>query len=923
MKSLFDLFHNLIHSNNKYKNKKVESQVDENVQKPESENTDEFTMYTVEDITTSQYKSVPITYSTNFENSNLNKIKNMREIQLIDFYNDTQLFIRQAKFMEDFEDDYEKNIPFQCYYPKYNYMNNEQLRCFFTWRAKVRNGLVERTSLSYIYVYIYELINNIGVKNCMDAIEKLIFIWQEYRKEYNNLDKYLIDWIKDYYICNDFSCTFEEITYKYHIHQFYPTILSEKELISFEYLSKISSYDFEKSNFLNSENINLFKNCFNCIIDNLKSLLNIYGLNWTEIILGDSETEYNWKPFKNAVYQPVIYKNKEVKINDLEFYSCFNNIWSCKTREYNNWVSTFIDYIINRTEADLRKLLDYKYKLSVEPEILIREFKSGYHTSPTVVAMVQDEYLNQIIDSSVSECYKKSLQNSTEYMDYIAIPETQKLNRLVTEFPYALFYNIRKMDKDQDIDSQFIQHACLLSDLVDDYQIQVPNDIYMPTYNIMTNSQLRSYFSWRTKARFGKYVNTELSNIMLYMNELINDIGVESCEDTVEKLTDILINYRKIKPNIEYIVPSLIKDYYLCNVFPYSFTELTQKFHLEPYYPNLFINNSEFDNKFELYTKISSYKIKQSKFYSESTYPILKDCFNYTIPKVISYFKKYSLDFTTVILGKTIGKMGWCPFIGFYYVQKKEISDKVIVLCENESYQYQNNNWECILSPEGNPMGISIVGYVLKRMEARIRESMKFKYKLSPNINSLLKNNSFGTVNPKQVIKAISDPCFDSTIDNAVYEYFKNKNSSIVVTPPTAMPTHIHVDVKLLDNIRQKAFENQQKLTVVEASENQYIFDLQVNTDEQNLNQEGEWDNLFKNLSYIQIQVIEIILSGKDTTKRLREIADNSGQFIEVLIESINEQSIQFINDNIINIENDMIYIYDEYIKDISNIIRR
>lgn len=47
------------------------------------------------------------------------------------------LFYKQAKFMENFEDDYEGNAPFSMYFPNYQMMSYEQLRTYFTWRSRV------------------------------------------------------------------------------------------------------------------------------------------------------------------------------------------------------------------------------------------------------------------------------------------------------------------------------------------------------------------------------------------------------------------------------------------------------------------------------------------------------------------------------------------------------------------------------------------------------------------------------------------------------------------------------------------------------------------------------------------------------------------------------------------------------------------
>ena len=86
---------------------------------------------------------------------------------------ETELFILQARFMESWEDDFPFNGSFERYYPTYSMMNDSQLRGYFSWRTHVRKGQIEKTSLSFAFVYIYELINCVGAstpQKCFDLL---------------------------------------------------------------------------------------------------------------------------------------------------------------------------------------------------------------------------------------------------------------------------------------------------------------------------------------------------------------------------------------------------------------------------------------------------------------------------------------------------------------------------------------------------------------------------------------------------------------------------------------------------------------------------------------------------------------------------------------------------------------------------------
>lgn len=89
------------------------------------------------------------------------------------YTNKTASFLLQARFMEDFEDDFSGQSYFHCYYPTYEDMNVRQLREYFTWRTQFRRGIYRPVRTSMLFVYLYELIYGIGVKSPEEAIGKM------------------------------------------------------------------------------------------------------------------------------------------------------------------------------------------------------------------------------------------------------------------------------------------------------------------------------------------------------------------------------------------------------------------------------------------------------------------------------------------------------------------------------------------------------------------------------------------------------------------------------------------------------------------------------------------------------------------------------------------------------------------------------
>lgn len=118
-------------------------------------------------------------------------------------WTDARLFVEQGRLMEDYEDDFPYHGTFSSYFPTYDAMDNQQLRGYFTWRSRVRRGEVGKTSASFAYVYLYELINGIGVEEGEAAFRAIESFWRAYRELETAMDRYVRPWLVDYAVYHD------------------------------------------------------------------------------------------------------------------------------------------------------------------------------------------------------------------------------------------------------------------------------------------------------------------------------------------------------------------------------------------------------------------------------------------------------------------------------------------------------------------------------------------------------------------------------------------------------------------------------------------------------------------------------------------------------------------------------------------------
>ncbi|PKM62683.1 MAG: hypothetical protein CVU97_04100 [Firmicutes bacterium HGW-Firmicutes-21] len=269
-------------------------------------------------------------------------------------------FLQQAIFYADKAAEPAQHIPFSCYWPTYDVMSDAQLKWYFYWREQVRNNEYPQTALSYIFIYIYELINEVGTKNSEDGFVKLCTIWNEYRAAYQNLDRYMSAWINDYFVIHFPNGLTESVLAEIagkEIFALLPesivtenafstdkTHFSEQGII--QCLSKYSNYKMLSSRFYQGEN----KVLLDFYMAEVFCFLDLYMKKKTN--KGVFETNKTKKTQKRMPYQNAIYQGKvrSVEIN-VDDYT--------KNKELRSFITAVIKY----TENVVRGLTGYSGKL--------------------------------------------------------------------------------------------------------------------------------------------------------------------------------------------------------------------------------------------------------------------------------------------------------------------------------------------------------------------------------------------------------------------------------------------------------------------------------------------------------------------------------------------------------------------------------
>ena len=107
----------------------------------------------------------------------------------------------------------------------------------------------------------------------------------------------------------------------------------------------------------------------------------------------------------------------------------------------------------------------------------------------------------------------------------------------------------------------FYRQGLLMADFEDDCPYNGTFKSYFPTYNAMSDRQLRGYFTWRAQVRRGNIEETSTSFAFLYLYELICGIGVDNPLDGYDKIRAFWDAYRAFEPGIDRFARVWLQDY--------------------------------------------------------------------------------------------------------------------------------------------------------------------------------------------------------------------------------------------------------------------------------------------------------------------------------------------------------------------------
>ena len=466
-------------------------------------------------------------------------------------------------------------------------------------------------------------------------------------------------------------------------------------------------------------------------------------------------------------------------------------------------------------------------------------------------------------------------------------------------YDYSKFFDRRVHQKNAEI---FYKQGMFMKDFSDNYEGYKEFSQYYPYYQMMGYEQLRTYFTWRTEVRKGNVADTTLSYCFLYIYELLNNIGVKDPQDGLDKLMFFWKAFSVYNKAIDKYVLRWLKDYHVYYELPQSFKDFITKNNLIEYYPRM----ADTDDNFDLFCNISKYDIRKSAFFTEDRIQFITDCFYFVTGKLRQVFLKNGIQFDDSVFQPTKKMSVWTPFRDALFYQWVKQPNRRIVLSEKEIYMCTGNKWafSTVITTES---GRQLIGYVIKQMEAALRRVTKYKYKLSADISTV---THVGVSKLRDA--GIS---LEGIINDAVIAFYREETKTVV-----------KVDLSTLTQIRQEALITQEKLLVPEQEEQApptlKPLNLSLMTPLETPTLENEptsmsdaWEGLKDALTEVEIQALAIVLHRETEIKRF---ADECGIMLEVLVDGINEKTMDYIGDSLIDEEN---VLYEDYINQVKEMV--
>lgn len=426
-------------------------------------------------------------------------------------------------------------VPFDVTnFPTHISLTRRQGQWYRYWRAEFIKGNPLPTDLAYIFLYLYELINQIDVPNAAEGYRRLNRVWQTYRANFPQLDNILPTWLVDYVAVYEVKtdnplAVYEAMTWPLGRPPIppalllYPWVGRPTAQLPPRVWQLLSDYKLEKSTLYQMGQEEVAAELYRRIFSALDRHLRRTGQPFWERHRPPHLIIIQRTPFLNALYP----HSPKIEIRVLPYDS---------QGEAREWVTN----VFKHTENSLRQRLNQRVRLKVkaldEAAMALIEAEVAATTLPeTAVA----EY-----NLSPPPTRKKTISKVAPIPPHpaITLPKVPAHNLLSTLVQQSFFRSAHV---------PFAKQAELLAKHVEPAVPPEPCPDEERLYRYLNLAQLRWYFYWRSEVRRGNYLPTSAAYVFIHALELIHSVGTAGTADTLRQLQALIAHYATTNPLLD------------------------------------------------------------------------------------------------------------------------------------------------------------------------------------------------------------------------------------------------------------------------------------------------------------------------------------------------------------------------------------
>lgn len=530
----------------------------------------QYIIYGEENLTNAYKKEEIIQLDQNI--TEVNKIYNkFNKIEQDNFWRMRQshIFYRQAKYVENFEDNYPisevyKN-DFHNFKMNYTYegFSYKDFRTYFSWRTKIRKGIFEKIDWEYEQIYINELVNKIGCKDANEAIEKLVEFWKGYRQCEPKIDDIMPGIIKEFYITHTINTPYTEIANKYPINIKSQTqdlkdvkkgIYSNK----IQFFNEISTYKIEKSKLLETKYGYLLNECIEKVFTKIHQEFENKKISLPDMLVHKNMPEYWWSPLANYDIYEWEAGDKEIIIEGTEKYECQNGMWKRTMYSSQKKYKNTIGYLLKTMECYIRDYLGYRKLKFPDKKDILKDIYEYYCTikEKVMIQRIYDMDLQKIIQTQILQY----LEN-TKVPKKVFMKKKEEQNEFEQEEKIEVVFNQEKFAKIRE-KSEEIQKALIIeenAEQVPEKEIKAPMEKIEGRYKEVAKApmeKIEEHYKEVAKTPIEKIEETYKevtktpAEIEENTNENIFKKFVYNLTDTEKNIVQILLKKQDVENNM-------------------------------------------------------------------------------------------------------------------------------------------------------------------------------------------------------------------------------------------------------------------------------------------------------------------------------------------------------------------------------------